>query len=131
MTVHSPEVPLQKVIEAPVLPAEVHEELLDEASDYYSDDSEAYAELEMENACYRRNIAQHLTEAAQLASETEVLENHIEQLELDIARDEHLYRCLRRRRSKQSVRPKRLVKSKAGSKSVPKGPKRRSHRKGT
>ena len=131
MTVHSQEVTLQKVIEAPVLPVEVHKELLDEASDYYSDDSEAYAELEMENAYYRRGIAKNLTEAAQLASETEVLENQIEQLELDLARDEHLYRCLRRRRPKQPVRPKKLVKSKNGSKSVPKGPKQRSHRKGT
>ena len=131
MTVHSPEVPLQKVIEAPVLPVEVHEELLDEASDCSSDDSEAYAELEMENAYYRRGIAKNLTEATQLAAETEVLENQIEQLELDLARDEHLYRCLRRRCRRQSVRPKKLVKSKVGSKSVPKGPKQRSHRKGT
>ena len=131
MTVHSYEVSLHKVIEAPVLPAEVHEEFLDEASDYSSDDSEAYAELEMENAYYRRGIAKNLTEAAQLASEIEVLENQIEQLELGIARDEHLYRCLRGRRPKQSVRPRKLLKSKAGSKSVPKGPKQRSHRKGT
>ena len=131
MTVHSPDVPLQKVVEAPVLPGEVQEESLDEASDCSSDDSEAYAELEMENAYYRRGIAKNLTEAAQLAAETEVLEDQIEQLELDLARDEHLYRCLRRRRRRQSVCAKRLVKSKAGSKSVPKGPKRRSHRKWT
>ena len=129
MTVHSQEVPLQKVIEAPVLPVEVQEELLDESSDYHSDDSEAYAELERENEYCRRGIARNLTEATQLALETEALEDRIEQLELDIARDVHLARCLRRRRPKRSVRPKRLVKSKTGSKPVPEGPRQRSHRK--
>ena len=114
---------------------------MDDSNVYHSDDSddseldptelEAQAKLKAENEAYRRGIVRNLTEATQLAIETETLELQIQQLERDLARDEDLYHRLKKNRSKRPVRRKRLTKPTAGPSLPPKGPRRRFHRKGT
>ena len=130
VTTISQDVSLQKVPEDPGLPTLAQDGLSEDSSDYYSDESEA-VELELENDAYRREISKNHAVAAQLELENDEMEDRIQQLEQDVARDERLCRRLRRRRSNRSKCPKRLTKSKSCSKSVPKGPKRRSHRKWT
>ena len=122
-TALSQDVSLQKVSEDLVPPEVAQAELSDDTSDYHSDESEAQAELEWENEGIRRGISKNRAKAAQLCLENDDLDGRIQQLELDVARGEHLCRTLRRRRS---GRTKRLTKSKARSK---KAPRKRSHRK--
>ena len=141
--------PLSVVTPAPELPAPegpeappfVQEDQVDDSNVYHSDDSddseldptelEAQAKLKAENEAYRRGIVRNLTEATQLAIETETLELQIQQLERDLARDEDLYHRLKKNRSKRPVRRKRLTKPTTGPSLPPKGPRRRFHRKGT
>ena len=134
----APELPAPEGPEAPLF---VQEDQVDDSNVYHSDDSddseldptelEAQAKLKAENEAYRRGIVRNLTEAIQLAIETETLELQIQQLERDLARDEDLYHRLKKNRSKRPVRRKRLTKPTAGPGLPPKGPRRRSHRKGT
>ena len=137
----APELPVLQGPEAspPVQSDQV--DRLDDFNVYHSDDSddseldpselEAQAKLKSENAAYRRGIIRNLTEATQLAIETETLELQIQQLERDLARDEDLYHRLKKNRSKRPVRRKRLTKPMTGPSLPPKGPRRRFHRKGT
>ena len=127
--------------EGPETPLFVQEDQVDDSNVYHSDDSddseldptelEAQAKLKAENEAYRRGIVRNLTEAIQLAIETETLELQIQQLERDLARDEDLYHRLKKNRSKRPVRRKRLTKPMTGPSLPPKGPRRRFHRKGT
>ena len=131
----APELPAPEGPEAPLF---VQEDQVDDSNVYHSDDSddseldptelEAQAKLKAENEAYRRGIVRNLTEATQLAIETETLELQIQNLERDLARDEELYRRLKNR----SVRPrrrKRLTKSTTNPSLPPRGPRRRFHRK--
>ena len=134
----APELPVLQGPEAspPVQSDQV--DRLDALNVYHSDDSddsdldpselEAQAKLKSENAAYRRGIIRNLTEATQLAIETETLELQIQKLERDLARDEDLYRRLKKR-SKRSSRRKRLTKSTTNPSLPPRGPRRRFHRK--
>ena len=116
----------------------VQEDQVDDSNIYHSDDSddseldptelEAQAKLKAENEAYRRGIVRNLTEAIQLAIETETLELQIQNLERDLARDEDLYRRLKNR-SKRPRRRKRLTKSTTNPSLPPRGPRRRFHRK--
>ena len=134
----APELPAPEGPEAPLF---VQEDQVDDSNVYHSDDSddseldptelEAQAKLKAENEAYRRGIVRNLTEAIQLAIETETLELQIQQLERDLARDEDLYHRLKKNRSKRPVRRKRLTKPMTGPSLPPKGPRRRFHRKGT
>ena len=133
----APELPVLQGPEAspPVQSDQV--DRLDALNVYHSDDSddseldpselEVQAKLKSENAAYRRGIIRNLTEATQLAIETETLELQIQKLERDLARDEDLYRRLKKR-SKRSSRRKRLTKSTTNPSLPPKGPRRRFHR---
>ena len=134
----APELPAPEGPEAPLF---VQEDQVDDSNVYHSDDSddseldptelEVQAKLKAENEAYRRGIVRNLTEAIQLAIETETLELQIQQLERDLARDEDLYHRLKKNRSKRPVRRKRLTKPMTGPSLPPKGPRRRFHRKGT
>ena len=134
----APELPAPEGPEAPLFVQEVQ---VDDSNVYHSDDSddseldptelEAQAKLKAENEAYRRGIVRNLTEATQLAIETETLELQIQQLERDLARDEDLYHRFKKSRSKRPVRRKRLTKPTTGPSLPPKGPRRRFHRKGT
>ena len=134
----APELPAPEGPEAPLF---VQEDQVDDSNVYHSNDSddseldptelEAQAKLKAENEAYRRGIVRNLTEAIQLAIETETLELQIQQLERDLARDEDLYHRLKKNRSKRPVRRKRLTKPMTGPSLPPKGPRRRFHRKGT
>ena len=116
----------------------MQEDQVDDSNIYHSDDSddseldptelEAQAKLKAENEAYRRGIVRNLTEATQLAIETETLELQIQKLERDLARDEDLYRRLKNR-SKRPRRRKRLTKSTTNPSLPPRGPRRRFHRK--
>ena len=119
----------------------MQEDPVEDSNVYHSDDSddseldptelETQAKLKAENEAYRRGIVKNLTEATQLAIETEILEHQIHQLERDLARDEDLYRSLTKSRSKRPNRRKRLSKSTTNPSLPPKGPRRRFHRRGT
>ena len=134
----APELPAPEGPEAPLF---VQEDQVDDSNVYHSNDSddseldptelEVQAKLKAENEAYRRGIVRNLTEAIQLAIETETLELQIQQLERDLARDEDLYHRLKKNRSKRPVRRKRLTKPMTGPSLPPKGPRRRFHRKGT
>ena len=131
----APELPAPEGPEAPLF---VQEDQVDDSNIYHSDDSddseldptelEAQAKLKAENEAYRRGIVRNLTEATQLAIETETLELQIQKLERDLARDEDLYRRLKNR-SKRPRRRKRLTKSTTNPSLPPRGPRRRFHRK--
>ena len=131
----APELPAPEGPEAPLF---VQEGQVEDSNVYHSDDSndpeldptelEAQAKLKAENEAYRRGIVRNLTEAIQLAIETETLELQIQNLERDLARDEDLYRRLKNR-SKRPKRRKRLTKSTTNPSLPPKGPRRRFHRK--
>ena len=131
----APELPAPEGPEAPLF---VQEDQVDDSNVYHSDDSddseldptelEAQAKLKAENEAYRRGIVRNLTEATQLAIETETLELQIQKLERDLARDEDLYRRLKNR-SKRPRRRKRLTKSTTNPSLPPRGPRRRFHRK--
>ena len=131
----APELPAPEGPEAPLF---VQEDQVDDSNVYHSDDSddseldptelEVQAKLKAENEAYRRGIVRNLTEATQLAIETETLELQIQNLERDLARDEDLYRRLKNR-SKRPRRRKRLTKSTTNPSLPPRGPRRRFHRK--
>ena len=131
----APELPAPEGPEAPLF---VQEDQVDDSNVYHSNDSddseldptelEVQAKLKAENEAYRRGIVRNLTEATQLAIETETLELQIQNLERDLARDEELYRRLKNR-SKRPRRRKRLTKSTTNPSLPPRGPRRRFHRK--
>ena len=131
----APELPTPEGPEAPLF---VQEDQVDDSNVYHSNDSddseldptelEVQAKLKAENEAYRRGIVRNLTEATQLAIETETLELQIQNLERDLARDEELYRRLKNR-SKRPRRRKRLTKSTTNPSLPPRGPRRRFHRK--